>query len=207
MVGPSTPVALVRQGKPEDLFCIWAELARPTARHRKPRSLLYGCLPPGRRRAFNIGGMAMRSQSDDAQALGYANPKDLRDIPFPSETGIQPAWIGEHHPQYVEDHGMERELSSVRIAQHGGHQIRITTTYRIEIDGSPVHLHLQVGNDGQLHCHTTPYANYVSAIDLVTALVDRFPEAFKNLGNRGSGGDHGSAGDHSSWGDHDRDSA
>lgn len=102
----------------------------------------------------------------------------LANIEFPSTTAIQPDWIRDRYPEYAIDHGMDHELTSVRLAEHNGHQIKITTTYQIEIDGRSVHLHAMVDNDGKLFCHTTPYVEYQSAVDLVKALMDRFPESF-----------------------------
>ena len=102
----------------------------------------------------------------------------LADIEYPSTTAIQPDWIRDRYPEYATDHGMDHELTSVRLAEHNGHQIKITTRYQIEIDGRSVHLHAMVDNDGQLFCHTTPYVQYQSAVDLVKALMDRFPESF-----------------------------
>ncbi len=102
----------------------------------------------------------------------------LADIEFPSTMAIQPDWIRDRYPEYAIDHGMDHELTSVRLAEHNGHQIKITTTYQIEIDGRSVHLHAMVDNDGKLFCHTTPYVEYQSAVDLVKALMDRFPESF-----------------------------
>ena len=102
----------------------------------------------------------------------------LKDIPFPSEKPVQPGWIGKKYPQYTDAHSMHRELTSVRTAQHAGHVIKITTTYEIEVDGKTVHLHAMVGDDGQVHCHTTPYVQYHSAVELVKTLIDRFPNSF-----------------------------
>jgi hypothetical protein len=106
---------------------------------------------------------------------------ELAQIPFPSDVAVQPDWIRDRYPAYADPHGMEHELTSVRTADHNGHHIKITTTYQIEIDGHSVHLHALVGNDGRLFCHTTPYVQYQSAIDLVKALMDRFPAAFEDL--------------------------
>ena len=129
----------------------------------------------------------MMSKPDEGSTLKRANPDDLKHIGFPSGTSIQPGWIRDHHPDYAQDAGMEHELTSERLAEHGGHRILITTTYAIVVDEHPVHLHLRVGNDGQLQCHSTPYTSYVSAMELVKKLIDRFPEAFENLGGDSSG--------------------
>lgn len=125
-----------------------------------------------------------KSKSSKASThLEMADAAVLKRIEFPSETAVQPKWVGERHPEYAHDHGMHNELTTVRSAEHRGHEIKITTTYDIEIDGRAVHFHAHVGNDGQLHCHSTPYEKYVSAVDLVKELIDRFPEAFAEGGD------------------------
>lgn len=102
----------------------------------------------------------------------------LERIHYPSDAPVQPAWIGERHPEYVHDHGMGRELVSIRTAEQDGHSIKITTSYEIEIDGESVHIHAFVDNAGRLRCHTTPYETYPSAVQLVQTLIARFPGAF-----------------------------
>jgi|GEM_PF-1888285 len=119
-----------------------------------------------------------------APSLTAPDTAVLKEISYPSQMGIQPDWIVQRFPEYAADHGMEHELSSVRTAQHNGHDIKITTTYQIEIDGRNVHLHALVANNGQLFCHTTPYVEYTSAIELVKALLDKFPDAFRGMGDR-----------------------
>lgn len=113
----------------------------------------------------------------DAKALASVDPT--------SAENVQPAWIGEQHPEYVEDQ-MQHGLSSVRTFAHAGHQVRIQTTYQIEVDGAEVHLHAIVDNEGRLRCHTTPYESYPSATDLLRTLIDRFPQSFSDLGSRHS---------------------
>ena len=112
----------------------------------------------------------------------------MEGIPFPSETAVQPDWIREKYPNYAEDHGMHPELSSVRKVTHRGHTIKITTTYVIEIDGRRHSLHMVVGDDGGLFCHSTPYHRYRSAVDLVETLIDRFPAAFEADASRADPG-------------------
>ena len=116
----------------------------------------------------------------------------LKKIGYPSDTAIQPAWIGREFPEYVEDRGMSHELSSVRTAEHRGRKIEIKTTYEIKVDGRPVYVHAIVGDDGRLLCHSTPYVRYQSAIELVKTLLDRFPEAFaEGDGGHEGHGEHG----------------
>ncbi len=107
------------------------------------------------------------------------------------EENVQPEWIREQYPDYVDDHVMHRSLTSVRTFAHAGHQVKITTTYRIEVDGVPVQLHALVDDQGRLVSHSTPFVSYGSATDMVRALIDRFPESFANLRDGNEGHDHG----------------
>jgi hypothetical protein len=118
----------------------------------------------------------------DVSALEGVNPT--------AEENVQPEWIRERHPEYVEHHVMHQPLTSVRTFTHAGHQVKITTTYRIEVDGMPVQLHALVDDQGWLISHTTPFVRYGSATDLVKTMIDRFPRSFADLGDGGSGHDH-----------------
>jgi len=84
---------------------------------------------------------------------------------------------------------------SVRTFSHNGHQISITTMYQIKIDGRAVHLPLLVSQDGHVQSHVIPNYSMSSAVDIVKAIVDLFPEDFekkKTRGRRtgGKGGGH-----------------
>jgi hypothetical protein len=107
------------------------------------------------------------------------------------EENVQPEWIREQYPDYVDHHTMHQPLTSVRTFAHAGHQVKITTTYRIEVDGVPVQLHVSVDNQGRVNSHSTPFVSYGSATDLVRALINRFPESFTNLSDGDQGHDHG----------------
>jgi hypothetical protein len=115
---------------------------------------------------------------------------DLAEVNPGEEGNVQPRWIRERHPEYVEHHIMHHPLTSVRAFTHAGHQVKITTTYQIEVDGVPVQLHALVDDQGRLVSHTTPFVSYGTAPDLVKALIDRFPGSFANLGDGGHGHDH-----------------
>ena len=67
-------------------------------------------------------------------------------------------------------------LSSVREAMHAGHHIKVRTTYEVEIDHQPVHIHATVDDRGRLLCHATPYERYTSAIDLIKSLIEKYPD-------------------------------
>ena len=81
----------------------------------------------------------------------------------------------EHH-----QHGS----SSLRVAEYAGHKIEVRTTYEVTIDGQPVTGHLGVTDDGNVHYHPVPNRSFVSAIDLVKALIDIFPDDFKSGGRK-----------------------
>jgi hypothetical protein len=105
---------------------------------------------------------------------------------------VQPAWIAEQFPAYVGEADMEGELTSVRGFDFRGHAVKITTTYRVEIDGRPVHLHALADDQGNLLCHTFPYRRYRSAVALVRELLERFPEFYLDqAGHGGHGHAHG----------------
>jgi hypothetical protein len=90
----------------------------------------------------------------------------------------------------------------VREDEYQGHKIVVKTTYEITIDGQALALHLSVGNDGSVHCHSLP--NYVSGsmIDVMRRMIDVYPDDFPPSGAGGgtSGGvgaeGHGRHGGH-----------
>jgi hypothetical protein len=76
-------------------------------------------------------------------------------------------------------HGHGADMESVREATYRGHHIVIRTTYRIEVDGTPVQGHLGVTNDGRVHYHALPNIDFASAVDLAKQLIDAFPTDFE----------------------------
>ncbi len=115
-----------------------------------------------------------------------ANP-DISVLAQYSPTGCSPIpseWVKTKFPSYVEPHG-KHEATSVRELTHKGHTVRIITTYRVEVDGKPADLHLSVDEDGQVFTHATPFVTYASAVDLMKAVMDAYPEdALKSSGQR-----------------------
>ena len=87
------------------------------------------------------------------------------------------------------------ESTSVRELEHRGHQIRIETTYRITIDGRPLHGHVEVLPSGAVHYHRFPQYAPQSALDVVKTIIDTIwdkPEVPDDLGDEpGHGHDHG----------------
>ncbi len=79
-----------------------------------------------------------------------------------------PAQAAQHEHHDGED-GLSR---SVRSFEHGGHQVRIETTYRITIDGQPLPGHLEVLPDGTVHYHRFPQYAPHSAVEVVKAVID-----------------------------------
>jgi hypothetical protein len=71
------------------------------------------------------------------------------------------------HPQH-EGHTSR----TVRTAEYRGHQIKVVTTYEIELDGEPVTGHLLVDNGGTVHYHAIPNQEFRSAVDVVKRVVD-----------------------------------
>jgi hypothetical protein len=116
-----------------------------------------------------------------------------------------PQWFKNQFPDYVtaagHHHGPTR---SVRTASHGGHSVKVTTTYEVEIDGQPFALHMMVDNEGNLWSHTCPYHTFPSAIELIQFLIDQLPEAFSAGAGRGghNGHDGHEHGEHGHGGHH-----
>jgi hypothetical protein len=86
-------------------------------------------------------------------------------------------------------------MANIRKAEHGGHSIEIHTTYRVFVDGKQVNVPLMVDDDGDVHCHALPNYQVSSALDLVKAMIDVFPDTFsgppKRRSRPRSGKDHG----------------
>jgi hypothetical protein len=67
---------------------------------------------------------------------------------------------------------------SVREDHYKGHHITIRTTYEIEIDGRPFHGNLDVSNSGSVQYHGIPNVSSNSAVELIRAVIDTFPDDF-----------------------------
>lgn len=79
-----------------------------------------------------------------------------------------------HHAHGAGDHGVE----SVREQVHNGRRIVIRTRYEIEVDGKPLAAPIGVDDQGEVHCHSLPNYQTLSAVDMVKALIDNFPDDF-----------------------------
>lgn len=93
------------------------------------------------------------------------------------ETAATPAQLGAAVNLYQDDfrrlqHMHEGGSGSVRHVTYKGHDIRITTTYHIELDGAEITGHLLVNNAGSVHYHAIPNQEFASAVDLVKRIVD-----------------------------------
>jgi len=93
------------------------------------------------------------------------------------ETAATPAQLGAAVQLHQDDlhrlhHIHEGGSGSVRQVTYKGHNIRITTTYRIELDGAEITGHLLVNNAGSVHYHAIPNQEFASAVDLVKRIVD-----------------------------------
>jgi hypothetical protein len=104
-----------------------------------------------------------------------------------------PDWVKTQFPGYIVPHA-GHEATGVREFTHGGHIVKIITTYRVEVDGNPIRAHLSVDEDGQVYTHATPFVTYSSAVDLIKAVIDAYPDAFSDEG--GHGGDSGQGHEH-----------
>jgi len=68
------------------------------------------------------------------------------------------------------DHG--DSYTSVRTVEYHGKHIEIHTTYKILVDGEPMHTGAMPLNDGKVHSHDLPQYAFNSAIDMAKALID-----------------------------------
>jgi hypothetical protein len=96
-------------------------------------------------------------------------------------------------------------MDSVREAEHRGHQIRVETTYKITIDGKPFDAALGVTNGGSVHYHGMPNVGFASALDLVKAVIDAFPDEFAKGAAHTDHGDQSHDPHHGDGGDADHD--
>lgn len=97
-----------------------------------------------------------------------------------------PNWVKKQFPTYIVPHG-GHEAKAAREFAHRGHLVKIITTYRVEVDGHPIRAHLSVDEDGRVYTHATPFVTYASAIDLMKAVIDGYPDSFSSAGS-GHGG-------------------
>ena len=78
----------------------------------------------------------------------------------------------------------EGPIKSIRTGKHRGHEIKITATYDIRIDGRPLGGHLEVGNHGHVHYHGLPNYTWGSMVDLCKQVIDSFPDDFPPAGRK-----------------------
>ena len=83
--------------------------------------------------------------------------------------------------------------ASVREDYYKGHRIVIRTTYKIEVDGRPFHGSLDVSNSGTVQYHGIPNVSTNSAVELIRAVIDTFPDDFnaEHVKDHSHGGHHG----------------
>lgn len=86
---------------------------------------------------------------------------------------------------------MHSGMGSVREADHNGHHIVVQTIYKVTIDGKPFKGALGVTNGGMVHNHGMPNVGFASAVDLVKAVIDTFPDEFAKSSSGGHEGHDG----------------
>lgn len=101
-----------------------------------------------------------------------------------------PAWFGGFVAGIPRREHMAHNLAqSVREADFRNHHIVIQTSFVITVDGEPLAIHVGLSNDGSAHCHALPAYQFASAIDMVRALIDFFPDDFPVNDAHGRGPD------------------
>lgn len=68
--------------------------------------------------------------------------------------------------------------AGIRTARHGKFKIEIATRYAVQVNGRKVPMVIEVGPDGSVSCHDIPHYITASAVDLVKAVIDAYPERF-----------------------------
>ena len=76
---------------------------------------------------------------------------------------------------------MDPGMGSMREIDYKDHHVTIETTYKIKIDGKPFKGKLSVSNAGSVHYHGIPNVAFDSAVQLVQAVIDTFPQEFGKL--------------------------
>ena len=76
---------------------------------------------------------------------------------------------------------MDPGMGSMREIDYKDHHVTIETTYKIKIDGKPFKGELSVSNAGSVHYHGIPNVAFDSAVQLVQAVIDTFPQEFGKL--------------------------
>jgi hypothetical protein len=82
--------------------------------------------------------------------------------------------------------GKDRQ-DTTREDDYKGHHIVIRTRYDITVDGQAVTGHMMLTNAGQVQYHGLPNYSFDSAVGLVRALIDNFPEDFEEKEGRSKG--------------------
>ena len=111
----------------------------------------------------------------------------------PTESTSHPEWIKQHFPAYVDPHTAHLQ-TGVREFAHAGHVVRITTTYKVEVDGREVQAHLSVDEDGRVFTHALPFVSYGSAVDLMKSVIDAYADDFGEAPSGHGPHGHGSHG-------------
>lgn len=68
--------------------------------------------------------------------------------------------------------------AGIRTSRHGKFKIEITTRYAVQVNGRKVPMAIEVGPDGSVSSHDIPHYIAASAVDLVKAMIDAYPERF-----------------------------
>ncbi len=93
-------------------------------------------------------------------------------------------------------HGAHGRLGSLRETEYKGHHISIRTTYEVHVDGKKFSSPLDVSMAGEVSYMGLMNVSFGSAMDLMKAVIDQFPDAFAKGSARGRRGQDHSGHDH-----------
>lgn len=86
---------------------------------------------------------------------------------------------------------------SLREIEYKGHHITIRTTYEVRVDGKKFNAPLDVSMVGEVSYMGLPNVSFGSAMDLMRAVIDQFPDAFAKGSVRGGNNQDHSSHEHS----------
>jgi hypothetical protein len=89
-----------------------------------------------------------------------------------------------------EGHAGHGGHGSVREIEYKGHRITIRTTYEVRVDGKKFDAPLDVSMAGEVSYMGLMNVSFGSAMDLMKAVIDQFPDAFGKGSSGGGGSGH-----------------
>lgn len=81
-------------------------------------------------------------------------------------------------PRAVAGHGGHHAPTADTRITHQGHEILVSRTYHVAVDGRAFPLAVEVTASGTVTTHALPFETFASATDLMKALIAAYPDDF-----------------------------